>query len=211
MAAPRNIKNDIIRLRNQGLTYEAIVKRLGCSKSTICYHLSKGRKLRQEEYKQKNRTRYLISKSIDNFKAASRNKKTNRPYTKPTYDKKSLTNRLVTKIQRFRGRKPIKELPNCDYGINDVTKKFGKNPKCYLTGRKIDWNDTSSWNLDHIVPRSKGGSCEIHNMGLACRDANFSKSDMTLEQYLSLCKEVLINYGYLVTHKVFGKILKKGD
>jgi transposase len=38
MAKPRNIKNEILRLRDQNYTYDQIVKELNCSKSTVSYH-----------------------------------------------------------------------------------------------------------------------------------------------------------------------------
>lgn len=38
-------------------------------------------------------------------------------------------------------------------------------------------------------------------MGLTCVQANSSKSDMTVDEYLALCKEVLEYNGYTVTKK----------
>jgi DNA-binding CsgD family transcriptional regulator len=38
MANKRNLKNDIIELRNQGKSYREIQKILGCSRGTINYH-----------------------------------------------------------------------------------------------------------------------------------------------------------------------------
>jgi DNA invertase Pin-like site-specific DNA recombinase len=38
MARPRQIKNDILSLREQGKTYNQIVSILKCSKSTVNYH-----------------------------------------------------------------------------------------------------------------------------------------------------------------------------
>ena len=35
-------------------------------------------------------------------------------------------------------------------------------------------------------------------MGMTCPEANASKSDLTLEEYLNLCKEVLENFFELV-------------
>lgn len=44
------MKEKILRLREEGYTYSQIQKKLGCSKSTISYHCSNGRKNRQKEY-----------------------------------------------------------------------------------------------------------------------------------------------------------------
>jgi IS30 family transposase len=38
MAKPRQIKNEILRLRDQNYTYDQIAKELNCSKSTVSYH-----------------------------------------------------------------------------------------------------------------------------------------------------------------------------
>lgn len=70
--------------------------------------------------------------------------------------------------------------------------------KCYLTGRNIDLTK-DDYQLDHKIPVSQGGSNSIDNLGIACPQANLSKSDMTVDEYLSLCKEVLENFGYTVT------------
>ena len=57
----------------------------------------------------------------------------------------------------------------------------------------------NSYHFDHIVPSSKGGTNDLSNMGAATRNANVSKSDMTLEEYLQLCHKVLEHHGYSVT------------
>lgn len=41
MARPRQIKNKILSLREQGKTYNEIAKELECAKSTINYHCKK--------------------------------------------------------------------------------------------------------------------------------------------------------------------------
>lgn len=38
MAKPRQIKNDILRLREKGYSYNEICKALNCAKSTVNYH-----------------------------------------------------------------------------------------------------------------------------------------------------------------------------
>ncbi len=40
----RGLKEKIISLADKGLSYHQIQKRLGCSKSTISYHLGEGQK-----------------------------------------------------------------------------------------------------------------------------------------------------------------------
>lgn len=84
------------------------------------------------------------------------------------------------------------------YTYKDVIKHFGgTTTKCYLTGQPIDILK-DNYNLDHIVPVSKGGTNDLENMGIVIPDANHSKSDLTLDEYLLLCKKVLENFGYTV-------------
>ena len=40
----RGLAEQIIKLANKGMSYRQIEKQLGCSKSTIAYHLGKGQK-----------------------------------------------------------------------------------------------------------------------------------------------------------------------
>jgi hypothetical protein len=80
----------------------------------------------------------------------------------------------------------------------DVLAKFGTDPKCYLTGRKLDYTESSNYNFDHMIPRSKGGSSGLDNLGLCCKEANYAKSDLLLPDFLKLCEDVLKNFGYRV-------------
>lgn len=53
------LKEQILQLREDGLTYRQIERELGCSKSTIAYYLSKGTKAkvlqRQKDHRKRNR------------------------------------------------------------------------------------------------------------------------------------------------------------
>ena len=103
-------------------------------------------------------------------------------------------------------------MKNKHFTYKEAIEHFGgTTTKCYLTGRTIDILK-DDYCLDHIVPVSKGGSNQLSNMGMTrmdvdkdlaigmtCPEANASKSDLTLEEYLNLCKEVLENFGYTIT------------
>lgn len=69
-------------------------------------------------------------------------------------------------------------------------KKIMDNPTCYLTGRTIDLSEKGSYELDHIIPKSRGGGNTIENMGLTCTIANRCKSSLTDQEFITLCKEV---------------------
>jgi CRISPR/Cas system Type II protein with McrA/HNH and RuvC-like nuclease domain len=80
------------------------------------------------------------------------------------------------------------------FTLEELEQKLGDNPKCYLTGKEIDLSKSRSYSLDHIIPRSKGGDNSIDNCGLSCREANQAKSDLSLEDFISLCQSVVDNF-----------------
>lgn len=53
------------------------------------------------------------------------------------------------------------------------------NYTCQYTGKKIKEEEG---NIDHIIPRSKGGTTDWSNLVLACKDVNQKKGDKTPEQ-----------------------------
>lgn len=75
----------------------------------------------------------------------------------------------------------------------DIINKFGTKTKCYLTGTPIDL-EKDNYCFDYIVPVSKGGTNDLSNLGITIPIANYSKSDLTVEEYLELCKKVLEHY-----------------
>lgn len=162
------MKEKILHLRSKGKSYNSIVKILGCSKATVSYHCGKGQK-------EKNNVRNKRNKS-------------------------TIIYRINAKIDSFRARSD-----SGYYGYvkrDSVTKKYQdkilKNPSCYLTGRDINLLDVDSYSLDHVNPFNLSKDNSVRNMGISCKEANLSKSFMTVKQYLSLCKEVLEHNGYKV-------------
>lgn len=79
------------------------------------------------------------------------------------------------------------------FTVDQLLEKIGENPKCYLTGRMIDLTKGNTYQLDHIIPRSKGGDNSLDNCGLACREANMAKNDLLPEEFYLLCLEVVNN------------------
>jgi 5-methylcytosine-specific restriction endonuclease McrA len=186
------MKEKIIKLREEGKSFREIQQILGCSKSTISYHCSKGQKEKTRKRSDKFRSSHPIHRKLENFKAKSCFK---------------------TKCERFQMRVPrsipkenrngsvVKSMKDITmtFKSNDVLSKFGETPRCYLSGRKIDWMDTDTYAFDHIIPASKGGNNSIDNLGICHPDANKGKSDLSVEEYIQICKEVLENNGYIVT------------
>jgi 5-methylcytosine-specific restriction endonuclease McrA len=87
---------------------------------------------------------------------------------------------------------------NLVFRWNDVIEKFGWETTCYLTGDPINLREPLTYQFDHKIPSSRGGTGDISNLGIALRAANQAKSDMTIEELLSLCSKILQHNGYKV-------------
>lgn len=58
---------------------------------------------------------------------------------------------------------------------------------CGLTGRQLDF-DTA--HLDHIVPRTRGGSDERGNLRWTTKEANEAKGNLLDEEFMLLCTQI---------------------
>jgi hypothetical protein len=96
---------------------------------------------------------------------------------------------LLRKLDHFRNVTKSDSTPKPKVSEDELRKMFP--PVCYLTGRSIDYEDTASYNLDHVIPNSKGGSNSLDNCGLACKSVNQAKSDLSVEEFFQLCIDVV--------------------
>lgn len=80
------------------------------------------------------------------------------------------------------------------FSVEDLLNKYGDNPKCYITGQEINLLDSTSWHLDHIIPKSKGGDNTLENCGITIAQANKCKYDLSYEDFVSLCRQVVRHY-----------------
>ena len=80
----------------------------------------------------------------------------------------------------------------------ELKKKILDDPYCYLTGEKFDPYDSTQWSLDHITPKSRGGTNELSNAGQTTKMANQMKSSMTMEELFDMCQKILTHNGYKV-------------
>lgn len=187
----------ILELRKQGLGYRKIAKILGCSTSTVAYCVSPSTRKRQLDY---NKKYYLNEHPYTRKLRRFRTKKTYRS------NPRTLTNRnkhyyslIHNKILNFeRGYNNNMQPTTSILKVRDIIERFGENPTCYLTGDEIDICRKNSYQFDHMVPLSRGGSCLIDNLGIATKRANQSKYDMTVDEYIEHCKKVLRHNGYEV-------------
>lgn len=58
---------------------------------------------------------------------------------------------------------------------------------CALTGQKLD----RSAELDHIIPRARGGSDAIDNLRWVCASVNRMKRDLTDDEFIAACRSVV--------------------
>lgn len=159
------MKEQILKLRSEGLTYSQIQDLLGCSKSTISFHCSKGGKARVAARIQKNRKKDPLRKKVHAF--AER--------------------KVYEKIYNFNG----KAIKDAKFTKEDLLNKIGNNPTCAITGVPIDLSKPETYSLDHIIPRSRGGENSLDNCQIVTRQVNMAKSDLTTEEFVLLCKQVV--------------------
>jgi len=178
------MKDQILQLHAEGYSYREICKRVGCTKGTVSYHCGKGQKEKSKRRCQERRKAAVISKRVENFQ-----------YKRGLKDKAEdfQRDRVMRNGQMKLGQRTM------TFTWREVIEKYGWETTCYLTGRPIDMREPGTYQFDHVVPYSRDGSRELENLGIACKAANQAKADMTVDEFLVLCKEVLENHGYKVT------------
>ncbi|WP_278620265.1 HNH endonuclease [Ectopseudomonas oleovorans] len=76
--------------------------------------------------------------------------------------------RVVEELQRFfrfgewNAKRGLQTGGRCEYCDRDLLASF---------------NDYDSWQIDHVMPSSKGGKHEYENMAVCCKTCNFLKRD----------------------------------
>lgn len=178
------MKDQILNLRKKGLSYNDIQQKLKCSKSTISYHCGQDQKIKKNQRQQQRRSSNVLIQKVENFR--------NRKSKNIIYD---LDNRdphkiLYMKLQRFSMNRKTRKVKQ-QFSLQDLIDKIGDNPTCYLTGRPIDLSDGRSYHLDHIVPISRGGSNDLSNCQIACKEANQAKNNLSYNEFVKLCQEVI--------------------
>lgn len=174
-------KEDILKLRAEGKSYKEIQSILNCSKSTISYHCGDGSEKERVRSQTKNR------KSIFRKISAFRNRT-----SKEEFDNQSFRGKVKTFKRSNKGKTHgLVNNISSNYSYQDVLDKIGDNPVCYLTGEKIDLNKPHTFQFDHIIPTSKGGTNDLENLNICIKEANFAKGDMSVDELKCLCEKIL--------------------
>jgi 5-methylcytosine-specific restriction endonuclease McrA len=176
-----SFREDVLRLRFEGKTYNEIVRLLGCSKGTVCYYCNLERKAKHDAVQTSRRKANPIIQKVERFRGKAL---------------KSIRNKCDD-FQRRLGSKSV--IRNIEFTYHDVLSKIGPEPKCYLTGRLVDLSKPNTYQLDHKIPATRGGDNSLDNLGLTCKEANLAKSDMTTDELIEISKDILINFGYRVS------------
>lgn len=173
------VKEDILRLRAEGKTYRQIQEILKCSRSTISYHCgnTEGHMARCRE-----RTRKSREKSK----------------TKALHKVHEFISKDPYRIKNYRRTRVDGQITSSFSNITAVDVIL-KTEFCYLSGRPIDLANSASYHLDHKIPVSRGGKSTLSNMGVACAEVNKAKNNLTVDEFIQLCKDVLINFGYKIS------------
>ena len=191
------MKEDILKLRNEGKTYNEIKLILGCSKGTIAYHCGDGQKEMASNRRKKRRVNVIIGK-VERFKY-----KETKENSKNVDELKTKDERYVREsVRKFQKRdNSVKGTINNDINTTftweDVLGKFGENTFCYLSGEKINLFE-NNYNMDHIIPSSRGGTNTFDNLGILHKTVNYMKGNLTKDELIEWCKKILEFNGYKV-------------
>jgi hypothetical protein len=175
-------KENILKLRAKGFSYRRISRELGCARSTISYHCGKNE---SEKNRVKKRQINPLCRKVGHFRSrcTSEAYRTFRNKIKGFRKKKEKSPRKGSYARVNNINKP--------YNCSDVIKKISDKPLCYLTGRRINLSNPSTYHLDHITPTCNGGTNDLFNMGICSAEANQAKGSLSVKEFHNLCEEVL--------------------
>jgi 5-methylcytosine-specific restriction endonuclease McrA len=190
------LNKKIIALRQKQFSYRQIAKELNCSLSTVSYAL---RKKTRDKVKKKTAEVPSNEKKILNKIYCFKNSYlSNKPKAAWYINKtqRQINQSICVKASRFQR--------TMTFNYKDVLAKYGEHFPCALTGRPIDFYKPETYEYDHIQPVSRGGENTLSNLQILCPEANQAKGSLTDQEFIELCKEVVIHSG----HRIYKPINK---
>lgn len=179
----------VLKLRAEDKSYSQIQAILGCCRSVVCYHCGEGQKQKTKIRQQERRKKlHPYIRKAESFRGRPSHIEHTKLQITSTI-KKTIYAKTYNFCRISRGKKAM----SLTFNFQDVVDKFGENPVCYLTGQPIDIHKPSSYHFDHIIPRSRGGTNELDNLGICTKAANFSKNDMAFDEFINFCETVVKN------------------
>jgi len=184
---PTKYKLEILKLKKDGYDYKEIAKKVGCSVKTSRYWCDTKYRdkiiKRDKEYRKRNKEK--ISKIQSSY-----------------YRKSGLHHALYRKVYNFHVDQTLyktnksvtleKQGIELSFTIDDVKKLFkAQGGRCALTNKKLVLKNTTEWQLDHMIPRTRGGDNSISNCQILSKEANAAKWNMTNSEFIKLCKKVI--------------------
>lgn len=157
------MKKEILELRKKGKTYNEIKEILGCSKGTIAFHCGEGQKEKSYLRNKKNRNNFI-----------------------------NYINKRIYFFQKRDNRKFDKTREKT-FNTEDFLNKFGIKTKCALSGIEINLETDRNWDLDHIIPNSKGGDGSLENCQILLSSINRMKGDLIQDELIKYCKLIVDN------------------
>lgn len=189
------MKEEILKLRNEGKSYRDIKKLLKCSLSTISYYCGDGQKEKTLN-RTRSRKKNILVRKTDGFKyRIEKNNKIDELKAKEERYVRESVRKFQKRDNNVKGA--INNDINTTFTWEDVLNKFGENTYCYLSGEKINLFE-NNYNMDHIIPSSKGGSNTFDNLGILHKTVNYMKGNLTKDELIGWCKKILEFNGYKI-------------
>lgn len=98
----------------------------------------------------------------------------------------------LSQISIWGNRKRSLHSEYSDRIVNKIASKT--NSRCAYCGKNLN---IGCWQIDHIFPKSLGGSSEIDNLVITCSKCNASKGSMSLDEYrYKIASQKFIEYSF---------------
>ena len=191
MSNNRNLKDQILKLRQDNIPYRKIAQLLNCSLSCVNYAINTEKCTKYRRNLRKSYHPFI--RKTERFMQTKRKSKGIRNRANHIEKFKRL---ILQKIKCYFKINKEQIVPTFTY--EDVINKFGEKPTCYLTGEELNIYEPRTYQFDHIIPKSKGGQSTLDNLGICTALANRVKYNMTPDEFFNFCKKVLNHQGYTI-------------